>query len=1056
MKFTLNTFFSRHKAFGLYALIAFFFSFSSAFAAVTDGLIVHYSFEQLTDGVVADQSGQQNHADIMGTPTQVGGRTGNAIFFGNATSYLQMPEGILNDLTSFSIATWVRIESLNTWSRIFDFGSGTMFNIFLTPYSGAANLRLGIKNGGGEQLVNAPSALNTQVWVHVAVVFQWNATNNMGVGKIFVDGSLVGETSGITQNPSMFPMMTQNYIAKSQYGSDPTLNGAVDEFKIYNRALSDQEVLELTSYPAALLEAYQSLELNIDAENVTNDIQLPTVAGTANVPVQWSSSVPDVISNTGTVTRPLLFDATVTLTATMSYTEASVSYSMQKKFVLTVIAAEDLSTHWESMILESNIWSYLPATSEPPANWYAEGFDDSSWSKGAGGLGYADGDDQTIVPACNSLYLRREVQIDDLSKIQDLILDIDYDDAFVFYVNGVEKARSENIKGTFPAYNAALTTHKEAVMYNGGKPERYQLKTTDLKEGKNVFAVHILNDDIGSSDLSARVFLHALVKGSTILFNPLPDWFTEPMDFTSSNLPIIMVDTQGATVNQEEKIMARMKVLYRPGHINYITDTIAEYDGHITMKIRGNTSTMYPKKGYAVETVRADTSNLNTQLLGLPAENDWVFHGPYADKSLVRNVLAYNLGNRTGKWSPRTRYVELFLNGNHQGVYLLVEKIKIDKNRLDLANLKAADTIGDELTGGFILKIDRPEPGNEIEDVDYWFSPYRAWTNLQQRVPFILHHPKGQDLHPKQVAYIRDYVTRFEDAMYSDDYQDRVKGYYPFIDLQSFVDYYIITELSRNLDGYRISTFLHKDKDSKGGKLTMGPFWDYNICFGNANFFEAGNPVGWVIDGMGDADQYAMPFWWEKLRLDPFFNSHLKRRWNEVKDSFINTSYINSIIDSSAVELGDAVTRNFTTWNILSTHVWPNNYLGGSYGNELIYLKNWIRDRIDWMDSQIQPIEDITVDLQQAESFPMDLVAYPNPFVDRLNIKFYLQQPSHVELEIYDLMGQSVYRYSDQTNGGFEDISIPVHTFNNNSKVYLYRVKVNGEQKKSGKIVRTL
>lgn len=1053
MKITLLTNPFKNNSLRLWVLLALVLTFQAGFAAINDGLIVHYDFEQLTGGVVADKSGQQNNADIMGTPTQVSGRTGQAIRFSDAASYLVLPQGILNDLTSFSVATWVRIESLNNWSRIFDFGSGTMNNIFLTPLSGNNNLRLGIKNGGAEQLVNAPTALKTQEWVHVAVVFQWSTWYNTGTGRIYVDGALVAETSGMTQNPSMFPLMTQNYIAKSQY-PDPTLNGAVDEFKIYNRALSDEEVLQLTSYPAVLIEAYQSLELNVDANNVIDDIQLPTVAGAANVPVQWSSTAPDVISTTGVVNRPLLYDATVTLTATLSYTEASVTYTITKKFFLTVPAAEDLSTHWESMILESNIWSYLPATSAPPANWYTEAFDASGWSTGAGGLGYDDGDDVTIVPKCNSLYLRREVQINDLSKIHDLILDIDYDDAFVLYINGVEKARSSNIIGAFPAYNASLTTHREAQMYSGGKPERYQLKVTDLKEGKNVFAVHILNDGIASSDLSARVFVHALVKGSTILFNPLPDWFTEPLDFTSSNLPIIMIDTQGSVVNQDTKITANMKVLYRPGSINYITDTIAEYDGLITMKIRGNTSTMYPKKGYAVETIRTDGTSLNTQLLGLPAENDWVFHGPYADKSLVRNVLAYNLGNKTGKWSPRTRYIEMFLNGVHQGIYVLVEKIKIDKNRLDLADLKAADTVGDQLTGGFILKIDRPEPGNEIEDVDYWFSPYRAWTNLQQRVPFILHHPKGQSLHPKQVAYIRDYVTRFEDAMYSDDYQDRVTGYYPFIDLQSFVDYYIITELSRNLDGYRISTFLHKDKDSKGGKLTMGPFWDYNICFGNANFFQAGNPVGWVIDGMGDADQYAMPFWWEKLRLDPFFNSHLKLRWNEVKDSFINTTYINNLIDSCTLELGDAVTRNFTTWNILSTYVWPNNYIGGSYGNELMYLKNWIRDRIDWMDSQIQPIVDITVGLQQPESFPMDLVAYPNPFVDRLNIKFYLQQPSHFELEIYDLMGQSVYRYSDQLNGGFEDISIPVHTFNNNSKVYLYRVKVNGEQKKSGKIVR--
>jgi hypothetical protein len=437
----------------------------------------------------------------------------------------------------------------------------------------------------------------------------------------------------------------------------------------------------------------------------------------------------------------------------------------------------------------------------------------------------------------------------------------------------------------------------------------------------------------------------------------------------------------------------------------------------------------------------------------MPKENDWVFHGPYPDKSLMRNALAYHLGNLTGKWSPRSRFFELYVNGTYSGAYTLVEKIKIDKNRCNIASLNPADTIGDQVTGGYVLKIDRPESGN-VENYDYWISPYRAWTTLQQKVYFIFHDPDAEELNNYQKNYIKKYITDFENAMYSENYKDRVTGYYPHINLQSFVDYYIINELARNLDGYRISTFIHKDKDSKGGKMTMGPFWDYDICFGNADFFSAGNTSGWIIDGMGNADGYAMPFWWQKFRLDPYFNSHLKRRWNELKEKFINTTYLNHFIDSCAYEMRDAQVRNFRTWNILNTYVWPNNYVGGSYANELTYLKNWLKDRITWMDAQIQPIVDITVGLTNPDALVMDLVTYPNPFMDEVNFKFLLPKSCHFKLNITDLLGKTIFQYEENLSEGLHNIPLRSEQLNSASQIFMYQVLIDGNVRKSGKLIK--
>ncbi|MDP4276359.1 MAG: CotH kinase family protein, partial [Bacteroidota bacterium] len=605
----------------------------------------------------------------------------------------------------------------------------------------------------------------------------------------------------------------------------------------------------------------------------------------------------------------------------------------------------------------------------------------------------------------------------------------------------------------FPAYNATLTTGHEATMYSGGSPERYLLKPSMLVNGTNTFAIHILNQNASSSDLSSRVFIHARIQSDGIQYHEVPSWFTEPVSFETSNLPFIMVTTNGQTIIPNSKITADMKVLDNVSGTNSIQDTTYTYNGKIGIEIRGNTSATFPKKSYTVETRTTTGTNLNVSLLGLPKENDWVFNGPYPDKSLMRNVLAYHLGNLTGKWSPRTRYFELYLNGAYQGVYILVEKIKVDKNRLNLSSLKAADTTGDQVTGGYILKIDRPET-TDVENVDYWISPYRAWTNLKQQVYFLFQDPDGSDLNAPQHAYIKQCITNFENTVYSDNYQDKEKGFYPLVDLKSFLDYYIINELSRNLDGYRISTFLHKDRDSKGGKITMGPYWDYDICFGNADFFSAGQTEGWIIDGMGDADAYAMPFWWQKFRLDPYFNAQLKKRWNEWTASYINPTYLNQYIDSCADVLFDAQKRNFQTWPILNTYVWPNNYVGGSYANEISYLKNWLNKRITWMDSQIQAIPDLPDELINSELFPMDLVTYPNPFTEQIHFKFYLASAGKFELHLVDLMGRSVYSNEQNLEPGLHELTVSASELSAPSRVYVYQVMVNGKVKKTGKLIR--
>lgn len=515
----------------------------------------------------------------------------------------------------------------------------------------------------------------------------------------------------------------------------------------------------------------------------------------------------------------------------------------------------------------------------------------------------------------------------------------------------------------------------------------------------------------------------------------------------NSNLPIIKINTEGKTIIDEPKIMAKMQVIDNPNGVNSISDTEFTYNGSIGIEIRGNTSQMYPKKNYTVETRYSDGSNNNVELLGFPKENDWVFHGPYSDKSLMRNALAYSIGNNMGRWNPHTRFVELIINDEYRGIYLVVEKIKIDKRRVDLAKLKPDDLSGDQLTGGYIIRIDRDRPGS-------WNSPIMGRTGSVD-IPFSYLDPKYDELAPAQRYYIRNHITEFEYVLKGENFKDPQSGYRAYIDVESFVDFFILTELSRDLDGYRVSVYFHKDKDSKGGKITMGPFWDFNICFGNADFMQAWSTTGWAEEGIGAGDWYEIPFWWDRFREDPYFETMLKYRWQELREDVISKNTINNFIDSCQNLLADAQKRNFEKFDVLGNYVWPNKYIGGSYQNEITYLKTWISNRINWLDLQINAIE---------PSFPSSVdelafeenkaLAYPNPFKENVTVEFEINSASNVKAAITNIMGQKVAEKSKWCIPGRNVFNFSSAELGHNENIFFYTILFDNQNTISGKIIR--
>ena len=609
--------------------------------------------------------------------------------------------------------------------------------------------------------------------------------------------------------------------------------------------------------------------------------------------------------------------------------------------------------HWETVVFESDYWKYYVGISEPDSNWRTIAYNDSLWQNGQGGFGYGDGDDSTIINSTISLYLRNQFSIIDTSEIGSLVLDIDFDDAFVAYLNDVEIARSNiGIYGDHPAYNQVANTYKEAQMYQGGSPDQFiidsQLIDTILKQGVNVLSVQIHNQDISSSDLTARVFLSLGITSTNLNYSSPHAWFDPPLIFTSSNLPIVMINTNNQNILDSARIICDMGIIDNGfGNLNSINDTFNDYNGKISIEYRGSSSQSFPKKPYGFETQDSLGNNNNVSLLGMPIENDWILYAPYTDKSLMRNFLTFDLGRKMGNYCSRTVYCELVINGDYQGVYILMEKIKRDKNRVDIADLDSDDLNGDSLTGGYIVKIDKFTGSGGSN----WQSNF---PNLGGGSTFIqYHYPEGPALHPIQKNYIENFVDSFENALSGPNFNDTLIGYSKYIDVNSFIDLYIINELSRNIDGYRLSTYMYKDRDDNGGKLSMGPLWDYNLAFGNANYCNGELTAGWEVDDGGQGCAWNNPFWFERLLEDSNYVNKLKCRWEYLRVNSFHKDSIFNFIDSLALYLDDASDRNFQRWDILGTYVWPNFYVGNTYQDEIGFLKNWIEFRLVWIDNNL-------------------------------------------------------------------------------------------------------
>jgi hypothetical protein len=279
--------------------------------------------------------------------------------------------------------------------------------------------------------------------------------------------------------------------------------------------------------------------------------------------------------------------------------------------------------------------------------------------------------------------------------------------------------------------------------------------------------------------------------------------------------------------------------------------------------------------------------------------------------------------------------------------------------------------------------------------------------------------PKPEDLATEQIQYIKQYVTDFENSLNGPDFKNPDKGFRKFVDEDSFVDYLLLSEICKNVDGYRLSAYFYKDRDSKSPKLTMGPIWDYNLTYGNADYCDGNSYRGWAFDfnTVCSKDIYQIPFWWNRLLQDLAFGKKVKERYKALRQTTLTPERLGAFVDSTTSALTEARIRNFTKWPVIGTYVWPNGYVGATYQQEVSYLKDWIAQRLNWMDTAIEPFG-----VAPLATEPNALRLGPNPSVGDVRVTLPLPVTSSVQLTLTDMQGRPVHQmqWPNQPAGTFE------------------------------------
>ncbi len=426
-------------------------------------------------------------------------------------------------------------------------------------------------------------------------------------------------------------------------------------------------------------------------------------------------------------------------------------------------------------------------------------------------------------------------------------------------------------------------------------------------------------------------------------------------DVFCTHLAIIDIDTNGqiipgrdiadsitgqtiyreTTPDGKDEIVAKIKTIAKTGENHHLTDK-ADLESDAVIHVRGRSSRKFDKLGYSIDLIDEKGEDNDLEFLGMDAHSEWALHGPFLDKSLIRNYMWYNIGGEIMEYAPNCRFCEVFINGEYMGLYLAVEKITAGENRTRL-NLKKNSK--DNSFSGYMIKYDSPSE-TDVKNV----------VPLTDRIKILEKHmtvayPKGLNISRELADEINKEFSQFEKALYSYDYDDDELGYRSYIDMQSFVDFFLINELTCNYDAGNRSTYFYKDL---GGKYKTC-IWDFDAACGN------------YIQETPETDFNLIHRpWFSQMILDEEYTEAIIKRYWELRETFFSEEYLMNYIDETVRYLGPAIDRNWGKWGYTFDETYlmllPIERNLHSYDEAVTQMKDFLKRRIEWMDKNIDSI----------------------------------------------------------------------------------------------------
>lgn len=444
--------------------------------------------------------------------------------------------------------------------------------------------------------------------------------------------------------------------------------------------------------------------------------------------------------------------------------------------------------------------------------------------------------------------------------------------------------------------------------------------------------------------------------------------------FTDSNLPIVVINTDGGVpIPDEPKVLATMKIIWhQDGSRNYLSDInnpeFLNYDGRIGIERRGTSSQMPNKKPYGLTTLMSDdVTNNNVSILGMPSENDWILNSLPFDQTGMRDVLSYELSEKLGQYASRRVYCEVVINGSYNGLYVFMEKIKVDKDRVNIQKMDENCYNQPEVSGGYITKTDKTTGGDPVA----WTMQGYGGGWWPETADFIHHYPKPDNINTSQHNYIKSVFMDLAEK--AGNHNVSIENGIPsIIDIPSFVDFMIIGEFASNVDVYAFSTFFHKDRK---GKLRAGPVWDYNLTYGHDEFGNRSRYDVWQFDN----DDNNGPKFWKDLFETIAFRCYFAKRWFEVtaEGMPLNYNQISARMDELDQLIAEAVVRDNQRWGYMNQHAY-----------EVQAMKTWIQQRINWLNNNIMSFNNCYAELPPLVISRINYHPLPNDTIDGDNYEF--------------------------------------------------------------------